>query len=96
MKPIWPSLLTVLLLFSVTATPGLVTPMEPVLVMSMLPGPPDTAVAVATGVLVVVVIESWAAACPANIRRGALAAAATRVVRFIETGLARADRGAEV
>ena len=90
-KPIAPSLLTVLLLFSVTAAPEAVTPMDPAEVMSILAGAFDTAVAVATGVLVDVEIESWAEACPARASRGALATAATRIVRFMESELSRAE-----
>ena len=57
-KPIAPAFETLLLLLSVTAAPGLVTPIEPPATMSMSAGPPLTAVAVATGVEVLVEIVS--------------------------------------
>jgi hypothetical protein len=80
-----------LLLLSVTAAAEVVTPMEPDEVMVMSAGAFETAVAVATGVLVDVETDSWAETCPAMRSNGALATAATSFVRFMKGELAAAD-----
>ncbi|MGH6993232.1 MAG: hypothetical protein ACRED8_03670 [Caulobacteraceae bacterium] len=73
------------MLFKVTAVPGEVTPIEPLAVMLMSAGEPDEAVAVASGVLVDVVIWTWALAwLSAKKTMGAAETAAARNVRFIK------------
>ncbi len=71
--PIAPSILTVLLEFSVTAVP-LATFTDPVAVMLTLSGCPVAAVAVAIGVVTAVEMSVSACATPARKHRGEAAA----------------------
>src|SRR5438067_13819475 len=85
--PIWPALVTLLLLLIVTATPGAVSPIEPVPVTLISSGALLVAVAVATGVVMVVEMVSVAQAAPGVMTsNGAIDTAARRNVRFIKNG----------
>ncbi len=82
-KPIWPALLTELLLLIVTAVPGAVTPIDPLPEMMISAGLPLLTVAVETGVLVDVEIVTCAKAGPDTAMRGPSETAAARNLRFI-------------
>ena len=79
-----PALVTELLLSSVRSMPGLVMPMDPLEDTVTSAGPPLLAVEVFTGVLVAVEMVTWARVGMAAARRGAVAAAAARNVRFMK------------